>query len=263
MADLKLVNRESKDRKTSVIPLNRDVIIGRSLQANVFIRDTRISRTHCSIELKKKFVIVRCLSEKNLKVNGILLKKDEERRLELDDIIKFANAADLCWQLKASRETRYKKKVELKSRKEDVIEELQKKIEEIEEKLKTSEKARDSESQVHLRNLVNMNEAVQKEIGTRKEAEQKRKIIEEELHESKNKIAKIEEHLCCPICLDTMNDPILLAACGHMSCSKCLNAWKKLRSICPVCRTRFIKTVNVINVSKLIGEIKSETITLN
>lgn len=43
------------------------------------------------------------------------------------------------------------------------------------------------------------------------------------------------ERLDCPICIDTMVDPVLLS-CGHGYCQKCITEAVFIQSSCPVCR---------------------------
>ena len=110
MSNLQLVNRKTKDWRTAVIPLIQDTLLGRSPPADILIKDIRVSRTHCFIILKKKFIILRCLSAKGIRVNGELLMKGEETRLEQDDIINFANAEELSWKPQTEKTQDIRKK---------------------------------------------------------------------------------------------------------------------------------------------------------
>ena len=41
---------------------------------------------------------------------------------------------------------------------------------------------------------------------------------------------------CCPICLDTISDPVVLQKCKHTFCRKCIEAsFAKTKPTCPVC----------------------------
>ena len=82
-----------------------------------------------------------------------------------------------------------------------------------------------------------------------------RGALEEELKKCKREMQMVREHLSCAICLDIMRNPVILAACGHSLCNDCLQAWKKEKSSCPICRTRFIKIIINPNLSKMSQQI--------
>ena len=82
-----------------------------------------------------------------------------------------------------------------------------------------------------------------------------RDALKEELKKCKKEMQMVREHLSCAICLDIMRSPVILAACGHSLCNDCLQAWKKEKSSCPICRTRFIKIIINPNLSKMSQQI--------
>ncbi|CAI5660721.1 unnamed protein product [Oreochromis niloticus] len=49
----------------------------------------------------------------------------------------------------------------------------------------------------------------------------------------------LEEHVCCPVCLEVFRDPVLLS-CRHNFCEECLKRWWRERPThdCPVCKRR-------------------------
>ncbi|XP_069025625.1 E3 ubiquitin-protein ligase TRIM35-like [Embiotoca jacksoni] len=51
-----------------------------------------------------------------------------------------------------------------------------------------------------------------------------------------------EEDLCCPVCQDIFEDPVVLS-CSHSFCKECLQRWwrDKPTQECPVCKTRSSK----------------------
>ncbi|XP_068450068.1 nuclear factor 7, brain-like [Clinocottus analis] len=50
--------------------------------------------------------------------------------------------------------------------------------------------------------------------------------------------SRLEEDLCCPVCLDVFRDPVILS-CSHSLCKDCLKRWWRLNpgQECPVCKT--------------------------
>ncbi|KAM4717306.1 zinc-binding protein A33-like [Anableps anableps] len=49
--------------------------------------------------------------------------------------------------------------------------------------------------------------------------------------------SRLEEDLCCPVCQDIFNDPVVLS-CSHSFCNECLKNWwrEKPARECPVCK---------------------------
>ncbi|XP_036952399.1 nuclear factor 7, brain-like isoform X2 [Acanthopagrus latus] len=56
--------------------------------------------------------------------------------------------------------------------------------------------------------------------------------------------SRLEEDLCCPVCLDVFEDPVVLS-CGHSFCKDCLQScWTERRTReCPVCKRRSSKKI--------------------
>ena len=42
--------------------------------------------------------------------------------------------------------------------------------------------------------------------------------------------------ICCSICCDTINNPVVLTRCGHSFCKSCLIKWISNHSTCPLCK---------------------------
>ena len=78
-----------------------------------------------------------------------------------------------------------------------------------------------------------------------------RDALKEELKKCKKEMQMVREHLSCAICLDIMRNPVILAACGHSLCNDCLQTWKKEKTSCPICRTRFIEIIINPNLVKM------------
>ena len=55
----------------------------------------------------------------------------------------------------------------------------------------------------------------------------------------------------CSICLNTLEEPVILLRCSHLFCSRCLN--EITREICPLCRKQF-KTNEIYNCSTVIAK---------
>ncbi|XP_036007623.1 tripartite motif-containing protein 35-like [Fundulus heteroclitus] len=54
--------------------------------------------------------------------------------------------------------------------------------------------------------------------------------------------SRSEEDLCCPVCQDVFQDPVILS-CSHSFCKECLKNWwrEKAAQECPVCKRRSSK----------------------
>ncbi|XP_073337531.1 nuclear factor 7, ovary-like [Pagrus major] len=62
--------------------------------------------------------------------------------------------------------------------------------------------------------------------------------------------SRLEEDLCCPVCLDIFKDPVLLS-CSHSFCKDCLQScWtEKETRDCPVCKRRSSKEHPPVNLA--------------
>ena len=227
---IKLINKKIRDKGLATIILKDDTLWGRSLAADIVIPDSRVSRLHIQIILKKKSLVLRCLSAKGIRINNDLLRMDQEIKLQNQDKIKFANAEELEWTLQAAKSSYSKsnKEVKTKSGREDV------------------------KIQAVKRNIEKDTQQIQESLLDTK---MQRGALEEELKKCKREMQMVREHLSCAICLDIMRNPVILAACGHSLCNDCLQAWKKEKSSCPICRTRFIKIIINPNLSKMSQQI--------
>ena len=236
---LKLINKKIRDKKLATIILKDDTLWGRSQAADIVIPDSRVSRLHIQIILKKKSLVLRCLSAKGIRINNDLLRMDQEIKLQNQDKIKFANAEELEWTLQAARSSYSKsnKEVKTKSGREAVKRNIEKTIQQI---------------QAVKRNIEKNTQQIQESLLDTK---MQRGALEEELKKCKREMQMVRENLSCAICLDIMRNPVILAACGHSLCNDCLQAWKKEKSSCPICRTRFIKIIINPNLSKMSQQI--------
>ena len=50
-----------------------------------------------------------------------------------------------------------------------------------------------------------------------------------------NALDALERELRCPICLDSLSDPLRLSTCKHVFCRLCLERALVERSACPLC----------------------------
>ncbi|XP_036007688.1 nuclear factor 7, brain-like [Fundulus heteroclitus] len=62
--------------------------------------------------------------------------------------------------------------------------------------------------------------------------------------------SRSQEDLCCPVCQDVFQDPILLS-CSHSFCKECLKSWwrEKPAQECPVCKRRSSKDFPPVNLA--------------
>ena len=232
---LKLTNKKIKDKGLATIILKDDTLWGRSQAADVVIPDSRVSRLHIQIILKKKSLVLRCLSVKGIRINDELLRMDQEVKIQNQDKIKFANSEELQWTLQtSSSHSQSNKEVKIKEkRREAVIGNIEKTLQQIQVVKSNIEwntkQIRDS--------LVDTN--------------MQRDALKEELKKCKKEMQMVREHLSCAICLDIMRNPVILAACGHSLCNDCLQTWKKEKTSCPICRTRFTEIIINPNLVKM------------
>ncbi|CAN8219811.1 unnamed protein product, partial [Coccothraustes coccothraustes] len=47
------------------------------------------------------------------------------------------------------------------------------------------------------------------------------------------------ENQMCPICLDTINNPVSVSWCSHAFCFPCILEWSRNRPVCPICQEPF------------------------
>ena len=214
---LKLINKKIRIKGLAVVTLKDDTVWGRSQAANVVIPDSRVSRLHIQIILKKKSLVLRCLSVKGIRINDELLKMDQEVKIQDQDKIKFANSEELQWTLQtSSSHSQLNKEVKIKDkRREAVLGNIEKRLQEIQVVKSNIEwntkQIRDS--------LVDTN--------------MQRDALKKGLKKCKKEMQMVREHLSCAICLDIMRNPVILAACGHSLCNDCLQTWKKEKTSCP------------------------------
>ena len=43
--------------------------------------------------------------------------------------------------------------------------------------------------------------------------------------------------VCCPICLQSVLDPVTLLGCNHLFCKECITKWFRTKIQCPLCKT--------------------------
>ena len=130
---LKLINKKIRNKGLATIILKDDTLWGRSQAADVVIPDSRVSRLHIQIILKKKSLVLRCLSVKGIRINDELLRMDQEVKIQNQDKIKFANAEELQWTLQTSSSySQSNKEVKIKEkRREAVIGNIEKTLQQI------------------------------------------------------------------------------------------------------------------------------------
>ena len=56
----------------------------------------------------------------------------------------------------------------------------------------------------------------------------------------------------CPICLDELSKHVIKLNCGHFFHPNCINDWKKINNVCPVCRERIGKIMSVKTKAQII-----------
>ena len=241
---LRLINKKIRSKGLAVVNLKDDTVWGRSQTANVVIPDSRVSRLHIQILLKKKSIVLRCLSKKGIKMNDQLLKMNQEVKIQDQDTIKFANSEELHWTLQtSSRHPQAKKivKVKDKRREVDILKRRKAVLENIEKRLQ--------EIQVIKSDIEWNTEQIKNNLV---DTSRERDALREELKRCKEEMQTLKEHMTCAICLDLMRNPVISVTCGHSLCNSCLQTWKKEKNSCPICRTVFTQIIvnpNLVKVS--------------
>ena len=241
---LRLINKKIRSKGLAVVTLKDDTVWGRSQTANVVIPDSRVSRLHIQILLKKKSIVLRCLSMKGIKINDQLIKMNQEVKIQDQDTIKFANSEELHWTLQtSSRHPQAKKIVKVKDKRREVnilkrrkavLEDIEKRLQEI----KVIKSDIEWNTEQIKNNLV--------------DTSRERDALSQELKRCKEEMQTLKEHMTCAICLDLMRNPVISVACGHSLCNSCLQTWKKEKNSCPICRTVFTQIIvnpNLVKVS--------------
>uniref|UniRef100_A0A8C9MZ83 RING-type E3 ubiquitin transferase n=1 Tax=Serinus canaria TaxID=9135 RepID=A0A8C9MZ83_SERCA len=59
------------------------------------------------------------------------------------------------------------------------------------------------------------------------------------------------ENQMCPICLDTINNPVSVSWCGHAFCFPCILEWSRNRPVCPICREPFRYLLRKVEITVL------------
>ena len=192
---LKLINKKIRNKGLATVTLKDDTLWGRSQAADVVIPDSRVSRLHIQIILKKKSLVLRCLSVKGIRINDELLRMDQEVKIQNQDKIKFANSEELQWTLQtSSSRSQSNKEVKIKDkRREAVLGNIEKRLQEI---------------QVVKSNIEwNTKQIRDSLVDTNME----RDALKEELKKCKKEMQMVKEHMSCAICLDIMRNPVILA----------------------------------------------------
>jgi uncharacterized protein YbaR (Trm112 family) len=69
-----------------------------------------------------------------------------------------------------------------------------------------------------------------------------KEIIEEEInHDIVFTNDSFIDMLTCPICQNVLNHATRIN-CSHTFCLTCINTWIKTKVVCPICRTKILKT---------------------
>ena len=56
----------------------------------------------------------------------------------------------------------------------------------------------------------------------------------------------------CPICLDELSKQVIKLNCGHFFHPNCINDWKKINNVCPVCREKIDKIISLKSKTQII-----------
>ena len=269
---LRLINKKIRSKGLAVVTLKDDTVWGRSQAANVVIPDSRVSRLHIQILLKKKSIVLRCLSMKGIKINDQLIKMNQEVKIQDQDTIKFANSEELHWTLQtSSRHPQSKKEVKVKDKRREVdilkrrkavLEDIEKRLQEIQdikndikwntEQIKNGlvDTSRERDALKVIKSDIEWNtEQIKNNLV---DTSRERDALREELKRCKEEMQTLKEHMTCAICLDLMRNPVISINCGHSLCNSCLQTWKKEKNSCPICRTEFTQIIvnpNLVKVS--------------
>jgi hypothetical protein len=97
------------------------------------------------------------------------------------------------------------------------------------------------------------------EVRSRKIAEWSARI--RTLENAMTRLETITGDDSCPICMDTVENPIIEPACGHLFCATCLLTWCTTNKTCPNCRC-IIDASKLVTVAKNVDESKESTETV-
>ena len=91
-ADLTFLMRSTDpDLEFRVAP-GQSVVLGRALDADVVVRDRRLSQSHCRFSIEGGELFVQDLKSRNLTlINGAALPPDQSRRLVADDRVRICD----------------------------------------------------------------------------------------------------------------------------------------------------------------------------
>ena len=103
-----------------------------------------------------------------------------------------------------------------------------------------------------LNNLELQKQCAMSMTYTRVQDKEKRiQSLDNEINRTKDKITSISERIrnyksnVCPICIDSLSNPVTLNCCQNIFCFECLSRSLRIKSVCPMCR----QNVNFENAS--------------